>query len=373
MVRALKEIAEVRLVIPRVPGRVSKFSDLNALHLPRVPFNTLSNVARWPIWPFLERAVFSLLVRLYAQKSMLSRSREFEAIYVRDVVVAGMLAPWAKRVGVPLIYEAHHLETDNPSAGRGLPGHAFVLACEQTAMATAAGIVVLTQCAATDVVARWPRLGNRLKVVPDAYDEDVFRPMPQEVARMELGIPRGAFLVTYAGLTFAHRNVDLMVKAAKLLVDMPDLIMVVVGGRPQEQAELRDLATRLALPDGRVLLPGRFPPQRTVLWMAGADALALTGLVSSRASSPLKLFEYMAVGRAIVSVDAPAVREVLGPENALFFSAGDAQGLANCVVKLRGDPSLRDSLGRANTKAASAYTYRARARSVYSFVREIAG
>lgn len=371
MVRALKRLTSVRLVVPRLPGRPSRFEELDAIHLPRVPFNVVSNLVRWPLWPFLERATYSWFVRLYLALDRQAGPDKLEAIYVRDVVVAGTLAPWARQHGIPLIYELHHLEADNPSGGRGLPGHGLALACEGAAMAEAAGIVTLTEHAARDVLARWPQLSKRLKVVPDAYDEETFRPIPRESARQELGIPSSVFLVAYTGLTFAHRNVDLMVRAAALLSDIPDLMLAIVGGRQAERAELQQLAQQLRLRDSQVIFPGQLAPHQTALWMAAADVLVLCGLISPRASSPLKLFEYLAMGRPIVAVDVPAVREVLNHENALFFAEGDVAALANALRDLQGTPHLRDSMGRANLLKACRYTYRSRAEAIYSFVKEI--
>ncbi len=370
--RALMRIVHVRLLVPKVPGRISRFAELGAVHLPRLPLNVLSNVVRWPLWPFLERAAFAHFVRMYLKRGMKSELRRVEAVYVRDVVVAGMMAPWARELGLPLIYEVHHLEADNPSAGKGRPGYSLALACESTAMSQAAGVVVLTSHAAEDVAKAWPRLKGRCKVLPDAYDDDIFKPVPRDEARRELGIANRPFLAVYAGLTFAHRDVDLLVRATALLSEDDDAAAALVGGRPKERAELNLLANVLGVAD-RVFIVGQVDPPRTALWMAAADALVLTGLVSPRASSPLKLFEYMAMGRPMVSVDAPAVREVLGSEDALFFPSGDAEALARCLRTLKGSAQVRDRMGQATLRKASSFTYRARAEALYSFIKEIAG
>jgi glycosyltransferase involved in cell wall biosynthesis len=65
-------------------------------------------------------------------------------------------------------------------------------------------------------------------------------------------------------------------------------------------------------------------------------------------ASPLKLFEYMAMRRAIVAPDQPNIREVLRHEaNALLFEPGDAESFATAVRRLAFDPDLRARLAHA--------------------------
>jgi glycosyltransferase involved in cell wall biosynthesis len=65
-------------------------------------------------------------------------------------------------------------------------------------------------------------------------------------------------------------------------------------------------------------------------------------------ASPLKVFEYMAAGRAIVAPDQPNIREVLRDgETALLFDPGKPGALWEAIGRLAGDPALRARLGAA--------------------------
>ncbi|HKU65491.1 MAG TPA: glycosyltransferase, partial [Rhizomicrobium sp.] len=65
-------------------------------------------------------------------------------------------------------------------------------------------------------------------------------------------------------------------------------------------------------------------------------------------ASPLKLFEYMALGRAIIAPDAPNIREILTHEvDALLFEPDNPQSLATAIRRLAGDGALRARLGTA--------------------------
>ena len=80
--------------------------------------------------------------------------------------------------------------------------------------------------------------------------------------------------------------------------------------------------------------------------------------------SPLKIFEYMAAGRAIVASDMPAIREILTDgETALLCDPDDAGAWDAALRRLRDQPTLRRRLGeRARDEFEAHYTYDERAR-----------
>jgi glycosyltransferase involved in cell wall biosynthesis len=65
-------------------------------------------------------------------------------------------------------------------------------------------------------------------------------------------------------------------------------------------------------------------------------------------ASPLKVFEYMAAGRAIVAPDQPNIREVLEHgRTALLFDPDRKGAMSAAVLQLAGDAPLRARLGAA--------------------------
>jgi glycosyltransferase involved in cell wall biosynthesis len=79
--------------------------------------------------------------------------------------------------------------------------------------------------------------------------------------------------------------------------------------------------------------------------------------------SPLKLFEYMACGKAIIASDLPVLREVLTHgETALMVPPEDIDAWADALSTLEGNPSFRERLGReARRLLAEEYSWRKRA------------
>jgi glycosyltransferase involved in cell wall biosynthesis len=84
--------------------------------------------------------------------------------------------------------------------------------------------------------------------------------------------------------------------------------------------------------------------------------------ISERYTSPLKLFEYLAMGRAIVASDLPAIREILvHEESALLVPAGNSAALAAAIERLAADPALAARLAAGARALAPRFTWDARA------------
>lgn len=355
---------------PRFAWRESAFAAVGARHLLRLPFNALSHLWRTSGWSYLERSWFAVRAAVY-----LARRREpGRVVYVRDAVCAAWFgAGLARLVGARLIYEIHDLEQWNPSRLRAGLGRPLVRLIDRLAIRRADGVVTLT-AAFRDYLDRVGlQAAERMAVIPDAYDDARYAPRDRAAARAATAVPAGAFVVTYAGLTFAYRRLDVLVRAfAALHRDRPESLLVLVGGREGERAELAALARDLGVADA-VRLPGQLDQGAIPDYLAAADALTVPGTVSGLNASPLKLFEYAAMARPIVAVDIPAIREILGDDGASYVPAGDEAVLHAALAALADDRALAATLAARARERVAPFTYRARAAAMLDFAARLRG
>jgi glycosyltransferase involved in cell wall biosynthesis len=71
----------------------------------------------------------------------------------------------------------------------------------------------------------------------------------------------------------------------------------------------------------------------------------------------MKLFDYLAAGRAILSSDLPVLHEVLTPETAVFCPPEDPSAWRAALASLLADPARCRALGLAARAAAARYTW----------------
>jgi glycosyltransferase involved in cell wall biosynthesis len=366
-----KLVPGMRLVVPRWLREKSAFSRLNALHLPRPAVNKISRFVPWAGWSYIERTLYSVMLVLLLLCWRFT-GRGYRVIYVRDTVCAAWLAMFKWLHGTCLIYEVHDLEAGHPSKASRWPGVFwgwFLPWLDRRSLQGADRIVSLT-----GTFNEWLVIGNLRRVedvcvVPDAFAPPVGGYPTKAEARQTLSLPAGAYIVGYAGLTFAYRRLDLLLEAfAQLVRQDDDAILLLVGGRPNEVRELRSMADKLGMRKGQLITTGQVEHEQTTLYLAAADVLVIPDTVTQMTASPLKLFEYMAAGRPIICKDMPALREIVDENAALFFPEGDAAALAACLLRLKLQPEVSERLGQNALKLSEQYTYRSRATKIAEVV-----
>jgi len=123
-----------------------------------------------------------------------------------------------------------------------------------------------------------------------------------------------------------------------------------------------------------ITFTGFVPNSDLPLYQAAADVLLMpygrsimgsSGTADSASvASPMKMFEYMAAGRAIVSVDLPVIREVLNEKNALFCEPDVLDDWKAKIKSLLLDAERRTALGIQARRDVEGYTWIERGRKI---------
>jgi len=181
---------------------------------------------------------------------------------------------------------------------------------------------------------------DAVRVEHDALEPARFAGLPERAqARQQLGLDANARIAVYTGGLLAWKGVDVLLEAARRL---PEVQFLVVGGMDADVARLREQARGL----GNLRLEGFQAPRRVPLYLAAADVGLVPNrsqpAISSRYTSPLKVFESFAAGLPLVASDLPSLRELLvHGEDAWLVAADDPAALAQGVERLLADSSLR--------------------------------
>jgi len=196
-------------------------------------------------------------------------------------------------------------------------------------------------------------------------------PSPSE-ARKALNLPDG-FTVGYTGHFYTGRGVALMAELAK---ELPNIHFLWVGGAESDvalwknrlQVEGVENVTLTGFVDNAVL--PTYQAAADVLLMPYGTAIAGSGGGdTAEIASPMKMFEYMAVGRAIISSDLPVIHEILNEDMAVFCPPEDLKSWKKALLDLLNDRSRRERLGRNARRAVEGYTWRSRAqRALREFI-----
>ncbi|MCL4234118.1 MAG: glycosyltransferase [Deltaproteobacteria bacterium] len=196
-------------------------------------------------------------------------------------------------------------------------------------------------------------LVNPNAVDPEIYDPDRFD--ETEIARLResFGFSPGDLVFGFIGTFSMWHGVEVLAEAiSRLVAERDDLRFLLIGDGPLHYP-VRERLKAAGVGD-RCVLTGLVPQMEAVRHLAACDAYLSPHVPNPDGSrffgSPTKLFEYMAMGRAIVASDLEQIGEILAPdETALLVNPG--MWTRSCVGS-RGSPAtVTCANGSAETRA----------------------
>jgi len=214
----------------------------------------------------------------------------------------------------------------------------------------------------TDALRRALQLPTGQTVIaPDGVDLERYASLPEpEPARRELGLP-AAPTVLCTGHLYEGRGTDLFLALAEKFTQAS---FVWVGGRSADVKTWATRATAQALTN--VTFTGFVPNERIPLYQSSADVLLMpyqqtvatsSGGNTAGVCSPMKMFEYMAAGRAILTSDLPVLREVLDEKTAVFCPPDNIGAWGSALGGLLVDEKRRQALGQRARRAVEQYSW----------------
>jgi PEP-CTERM/exosortase A-associated glycosyltransferase len=307
-----------------------------------------------PSLPILhERALMRTLQRRVEQ--VIGETRP-DIVHAHSPVLVGLPALRAARDhGLPFVYEVRDL-WENAAVDRGRfsynsPFYRMARRLETRVLRRADAVVTICETLRDDLSTRVLDRG-RVFVVGNGVDADAFDPAtPDRAVRERWGLT-GKQVIAYVGTFQPYEGLNLLIQALpQILARRPSVHLVIAGGSADDsnaaQASLQSLVDRLAL-RAHVTLTGRLPHATIQSVYALADVLVYPRLLTrtTALTTPLKPLEAMAMGRAVLSSDVPAMRELVRDgETGVTFPAGQQEGLSRACVRLLEDAVLRRALG----------------------------
>jgi glycosyltransferase involved in cell wall biosynthesis len=205
-------------------------------------------------------------------------------------------------------------------------------------------------------------------VAPNGVDMESYEDMPSpQEARRQLNLKDG-LTVGFTGHIYPGRGADLLFELAQ---QMPQVNFLWVGGTYELVEFWRGRLDEANVVN--VTMTGFVQHSRVPLYQSASDILLMPYSRSIEASSgqdiaevinPMKMFEYMAAGRAIITADLPVIREVLSEINAVFCEPDDLSAWKFTIEALFANEEQRLALGKQAREDVQGYTWTARAQRI---------
>jgi len=331
MIKAFRKLGhEIIIVAPALMTGQQEFGSEGGL------VTTLKRVMPGAIYELME---FTYSFVAYVKLAKAINKHKPDVVYERYnlFLLAGI---WAKKTfKLPMLLEVNAPLYEERSKYNGISLKKFARWTEAYAWRNADGVLPVTQVLANTVMAANVSL-ERITVVPNGIDLDKFGDVPDlEMAKQKLGFS-DRLVLGFTGFVRDWHGLDKVVDIVAHTNDRKRQLLIVGDGPARTSIEQR--ARELGVED-QVTITGIVERDKVADYVAAFDVALQPDVVDY--ASPLKMFEYLALGRAIVAPDKANIREILVHEqNALLFDMSQPTAFFTELERLCNDEALRKKI-----------------------------
>jgi glycosyltransferase involved in cell wall biosynthesis len=197
---------------------------------------------------------------------------------------------------------------------------------------------------------------HKIHYVPNGVDCNLFNPDTTSLEVRRKYSLEDKVVVGYVGGFQRWHRLDILMQAASSLVDIvPNIHFILVGD--DMGGVVRQMARERALAD-RFTFPGSVPQSEVPLYLNAMDITVLPSTLPYM--SPMKIYEYMAMGKPVVAPNKNSIVEtvVIPNQDGFLFEAENADSMKNAIMALAIDPDLRQKMGEeARRSVVNNYTW----------------
>ncbi|WP_397569480.1 glycosyltransferase family 4 protein [Schlesneria sp. T3-172] len=186
----------------------------------------------------------------------------------------------------------------------------------------------------------------KISFIANGVDPDMFHVKKTTGGLREEFSLADKYIVTYAGAMGMANNLEVVLEAAKLVEDLPEVHFLMVGDG-KDRAKLEELAAQMHVKN--VTFTGSRPKSQMPDILAESDAClaVLRDIPMFRTTYPNKVFDYMAASRPVLLAIDGVIRQVIEAANGgIPVPPGNPQAMADAVRKLYSDRPGSEQMGR---------------------------
>ncbi len=250
---------------------------------------------------------------------------------------------WLKKsFGLPMLLEVNAPLFNERKKYNGIALPRLARWSERTAWRNASAVLPVTEVLA-NMVEQAGVERERILVIHNGICEERFKDTgTDDEIRTKLGL-QNKLVLGFTGFVREWHRLERVVSLLKCGQDGRQRHLLLVGDGPARK-QIEDRARELGVEDS-VTITGVIDRENVSSYVSCFDIALQPDVVEY--ASPLKLFEYLALGRAIVAPDTANIREILAHEySALLFDPKQKDSFLEAVTRLLNDPGLREKIGQ---------------------------
>ncbi len=303
------------------------------------------------------RMILSNLKHIPKELQLISR-------YKPELVLARWESTWSILVTTKLLRTPFILDTDGPMIEAFQFGQntapPFYLRIEKFLVKRAPAVAVIS----AQMAEHYRKFGlsvKRIEVCPNGIDPGKFNmEVDGKTVTGKYGIQNKVVIGFMGNIAPWHGLDNLLQEFPLIAAKFPNTVLLLIGFQLNLDKIGEQLKAKLEPYGDRIISAGRIDISEIPSYLKAIDIAVLPyPYMDFFYFSPVKLFEYMAVGCAVVAPDAGQISEVISDgENGLLFPAGDHRLMVAKIETLIENPDLRKKFGENAAKDVSrSYTW----------------
>ncbi len=364
-IRALTTLGHTIDLVTYPFGRSVEMAGLRIHRSMRPPF--VSHIGIGPSW---KKVPLDLMVALTALR--LALTRRYDAVHSHEEGGAiGVVL--AKALRVPHLYDMHSsLPQQITNFGYGRWRWLTLLFTWIERLMIRHSRVVIVICPELELTVRAVDQNVPAVLIENAPGSgDAPQAGTGAAVRESLGVMPETPVILYTGTFEAYQGLDLLYDAMSIVArERPDARLVMVGGEPAQVEKARAMVRGLGI-ETSVIFTGQRPFEEVPAYLDAADILASPR--STGTNTPLKIYQYLRSGRAVVATRLRTHTQVLSDDTAFLADPTPAAFAAALLAAIR-DPAAARAVGdRAKTLAEAKYSdaaYIAKTKTAMSMLGE---
>ena len=305
-------------------------------------------------WKVIEEKI---LIKYFTKRIIeVAKQNKAEIIHAHTPYRVGLPAlKAARKLGIPFVYEMRGMWEETAVANgrwrRNGPAYRRFQNYETKVLDKADSVICISETLKKEAISRGVN-PEKITVVTNAVEKDMIENKSKssrlKSAEDSLNLSTSTVVVGYIGSLREMEGVDLTAKAVAKLVDKGhDVRFFVLTGK-NGQEELKALCKKLGMSDKSTIM-GPVPHEEVPVFYDLIDVFIVSRPETrvTKLVTPLKPFEAMVMGKAVIASKLPALEEIIQHENTgLLYQPDDLENLTRSIEKCIEDPELREQLGK---------------------------
>jgi glycosyltransferase involved in cell wall biosynthesis len=333
----LQKVTDVCLFVPK-PKKI-KINFFNVIYVPML------NI------PFM--GLISYQISLFFSLYFYCKNTKADAIYARQSTFTFIPLIISNYFRIPYFVEVNGLITDEMKMfGQSKIRIALTKLSEKLGYEKAMKIVVVTQGIKEGIMRLYNVPDKKIVVIGNGANIEMFRPMDQEEAKKQLQLDLEVKYVCFVGHLVPWQGIEYLVQAApSILAKCPDARFLIVGDGAMKN-EWMQQAEELKI-NNKFIFTGSIPYELVTFYINASD-ICVAPFIKKRnmkiGLSPLKVFEYLACEKPVVSTQIPNLEFIEQQKAGILVRPEDPEELGKAVIKLMKDETLREEMGKNGRK-----------------------